>query len=51
MNYCTPKDIQAIQKPLGMDIDGDPWKETDNWIYAATVGIIHYLSRNLQTDI
>ena len=24
MNYCTPKDIQAIQKPLGMDIDGDP---------------------------
>ena len=44
MNNCTHKDNVAIQTPLVLDIDSEPFKGTDKWIYNYRVGMLHYLS-------
>ena len=51
MNGYTPNDTPDIQTSLSPCIDVAHNKETDEWMYAALVGMIHYLSRNARPDI
>jgi hypothetical protein len=49
MSDCNPNWTPAIQLPLGIDPDGEPYNES--WSYPSIVGMLLYLSTNTRPDI
>ncbi|KAI2513951.1 hypothetical protein MHU86_335 [Fragilaria crotonensis] len=49
MADCNPNWTPAIQLPLGIDPDGEPYNES--WSYPSIVGMLLYLSTNTRPDI
>ena len=50
MEDCNTKiTTPATTTPLGMDLNGDPFKE--KWDYACIIGMLMYLSANTRADI
>ena len=49
MSDCNKASVPADPKPLGKDVNGEPFEES--WEYASVVGMMLYLSGNSRPDI
>jgi hypothetical protein len=49
MTDCNKASVPADPKPLGKDVNGEPFKES--WEYASVVGMLSHLSGNSRPDM